>query len=306
MPVYNDLTGWVPMTAEQRQRMHAYLDRRQGAHRFGDLAPQLAGTSDGKLCTPYKSVLKFDPKHYEQYQQRSDCVSWGTCRACDISRAVEIHIAGQPEEWVARGATEWVYGARGTTSDSGMYSGQATEHVCERGYLVRQKYPFADLTNYNPDLAVRLGGGFPSEMVAEAGKHKFRYWAKIETVQQACDAIANGYGLHNGANYIVGDRDQDGVAQYAGPAAHDMAAGFCDCRIMARRLLGIINSWPKNWISGGIPDWARDDGDDFANRFFIDERLAKHVIETGDCYAVGDFDGFPLRELPDYGSIAFL
>ena len=93
---------------------------------FGDASSRITDSGKGKLSTPYKSVLKFDKKPYEERQVTGDCVSHGTRNACDISRAVEIDILGEKESWVARGATEAIYGARGW-SGQGMTGSKAAE-----------------------------------------------------------------------------------------------------------------------------------------------------------------------------------
>ena len=80
---------------------------------FGSASKKINGSGKGKLCTPYKSVLKFDKNPYNERQTTGDCVSHGTRNACDISRAVEIDVHSQRESWISRGATEGIYGARG-------------------------------------------------------------------------------------------------------------------------------------------------------------------------------------------------
>ena len=104
---------------------------------FGDASAKITNSGKGKLSLPYKSVLKFDKKAYEERQVTGDCVSHGTRSACDISRAVEIDIHGEKEGWIARGATEAIYGARGWSGE-GMTGSKAAEFVSKiGGILVR-------------------------------------------------------------------------------------------------------------------------------------------------------------------------
>ena len=72
---------------------------------FGAAAYDLYGDGEGKISLPFKSLLKFDPAFgpYER-QTTGDCVSHSTRNAVDITRAVEIDIKGDNEEFVARGA----------------------------------------------------------------------------------------------------------------------------------------------------------------------------------------------------------
>ena len=100
---------------------------------FGDATgKRFSNSGKGKLSTPYKSDLKFDNKAYEERQTTGDCVSHGTRNACDLSRAVEIDVEGEREAWIARGATEAIYGARGH-SGQGMSCARAAEFVSKNG-----------------------------------------------------------------------------------------------------------------------------------------------------------------------------
>ena len=77
---------------------------------FKDGAKKIKNSGKGKLSTPFMSVLKFDKNAYIERQTTGDCVSHATRNACDITRAVEIDIKGDKESWIARGATEAIYG----------------------------------------------------------------------------------------------------------------------------------------------------------------------------------------------------
>lgn len=307
MPHYPNLTGYIPTPPAELEKLYQALTDLQGSHLFRDLAPHLRGTAKGKLSLPYKSVLKFDRTIYKrEWQLTNDCTSWGTVRAADASRAVEIDIKGDPEEWVAPGATEWVYWARGYAGDGGMDPARSIAHLTQRGYLVRKNYPgFMDLSKYSPRTAAMYGASLPQGGVAAAEANKFRYWAKIESVEEAADALANGYGLFQGSNHIVGNRNSEGIAEYAGPSNHAQAICGCDYTREDPTFTG-INSWPPDWISGGIPEWARDDGDGFANRYQMRSKLVDWIIKTGQIFAIGEFNGFPRRNLPDYGSANYL
>lgn len=307
MPHYQNLTGYNPTPPDQKEKLFQALSDLQGSHLFRDLAPHLRGTAKGKLSLPYKSVLKFDRTLYQrEWQLTNDCNSWATIRACDTSRAVEIDIKGDSEEWVAPGATEWVYWARGYRADAGMNPAQSIGLLINKGYLIRKNYPgFMDLTKYNPRVAAMYGDHLPQGGIAAAESNKFRYWAKIESVEEAADALANGYGLFQGSNHIVGNRNEQGVAEYSGPCSHAQAILACDYTREDPLFMG-TNSWPTNWISGGIPEWAKDDGDNFANRYLFRAKLMDWIIKTGEVFAIGDFDGFPRKNLLDYGSASYL
>lgn len=307
MPHYLDLTGYIPTTPAERDKLYQDLTDRQGSHLFRDLAPHLRGTAKGKLSLPYRSVLKMDPTIYKrEWQGTNDCNSWATVRAADASRAVEIDIRGEPEEWVAPGATEWIYWGRGSRANAGMNPAQSIGILINKGYLIRKNYPgFMDLSKYDARVAAQYGDHLPQGGIDAAATNKFRYFAKIESVEEAADALGNGYGLFQGSNQIVGNRNAEGIAEYSGPCSHAQGILGCDYTRDDPTFTG-VNSWPPDWIHGGIPEWARGDGDDFANRYQMRSKLVDWIIKTGEVFTVGEFDGFPRKNLPDYGSASYL
>ena len=74
---------------------------------FGAAAYDLFGAGEGKLSRPFLSLLKYDNKFGPSERQTTgDCVSHSTRNAIDITRAVEIDIKGDNEEFVCRSATK--------------------------------------------------------------------------------------------------------------------------------------------------------------------------------------------------------
>ena len=148
---------------------------------FGASAYNLFGTGEGKVALPFKSLLKFDPSFGPSERQvQGDCVSHSTRNAVDVTRSCEI-IGGQREEFVARGATEAIYGARGHGGE-GMSCSVASRFVNQNGgILVRKKYGEYDLSEYSA-VGGRWGrSGVPNELVKEAKKHQVKTISLINT-----------------------------------------------------------------------------------------------------------------------------
>jgi hypothetical protein len=270
---------------------------------FGDGAKRIKNSGKGKLSLPYKSVLKFDKNAYIERQTTGDCVSHGTRSACDISRAVEIDIKGDKESWIARGATEAIYGARGH-SGQGMSCARAADFVSKSGgILVRKNYPgIADFSKYNGNLGAGWGArGLPDKVIDEADNHQIRTVSLIRTVEEARDALANGYGLAVCSSYgFSNKRDSKGFARVSGSWAHCMAWIACDDTNGEPAFL-VQNSWGK-WNDGGHPEWGPiPDGS-----FLIHADTAEGMLRQNGSYAFSDFDGFPPQKLPDYGFVDYL
>lgn len=270
---------------------------------FSDGAKKIKNTGKGKLSTPYKSVLKFDKNPYNERQTTGDCVSHGTRNACDISRAVEIDLHGQREGWVARGATEAIYGARGWAGQ-GMSCARAAEFVSKiGGIVVRKNYPgIADFTKYNGNLGAGWGGrGLPDKVIDLSNDHQIRTVSLIKTVEEARDALANGYGIAVCSNYgFSSKRDSKGFARVSGNWAHCMAWIACDDTGSEPAFL-VQNSWGK-WNDGGHPAWGPiPDGS-----FLIHADVAEGMLSQSGAYAFSEFDGFPMQKLPSYGFESYL
>lgn len=265
---------------------------------FGDASRKIKNSGKGKLSTPYKSVLKFDKNPYNERQTTGDCVSHGTRNACDISRAVEIDVHKEREGWIARGATEAIYGARGW-SGQGMSCARAAEFVSHiGGVVVRKNYPgIADFTKYNGSLGAGWGGrGLPDKVIDLANDHQVKTVSLVKSVEEARDALSNGYGLAVCSNYgFNSKRDKKGFANTSGSWAHCMAWIACDDTGDEPAFL-VQNSWGK-WNDGGHPEWGPiPDGS-----FLIHADVAEGMLKQNGSYAFSNFDGFPLQKLPSYG-----
>lgn len=265
---------------------------------FKDGAKKIKTSGKGKLSTPYKSLLKFDKKAFDERQTTGDCVSHGTRNACDISRAVEIDIKKEREGWIARGATEAIYGARGH-GGQGMSCSRAATFVSQSGgIVVRKNYPgVADFSKYNGNLGAGWGGrGLPDKVIDLANDHQIKTVSLVKTLEEARDALANGYGLAVCSNVgFSNKRDKNGIAKRSGSWAHCMAWVACD-DTGSEPLFLVQNSWGK-WNDGGHPSWGPiPDGS-----FLITAEVAANMLAQNGSYAFSEFDGFPVQKLPDYG-----
>lgn len=265
---------------------------------FSDGARRIKDSGKGKLSTPFKSVLKFDKNAYIERQTTGDCVSHAVRSGCDVTRAVEIDVKGDQESWVARGATEAIYGCRGH-SGQGMSCSRAASFVSKNGgVLVRKNYPgIIDLSKYDSRIGSGWGSrGVPDKVVDEANDHQIRTVSLVKTVEEARDALANGYGLAVCSNYGFSNRrDNKGFARKSGSWAHAMAWTACDDTNGELSFL-VQNSWGK-WNSGGHPEWGPiPDGS-----FLIHADVAAGMLRQNGAYAFSDFNGFPPQKLPNYG-----
>ena len=269
---------------------------------FGATAYRLYGSGEGKLSLPFKSLLKFDPNFGPSERQTTgDCVAHSTRNAVDITRAVEIDINKEPESFEARGANEAIYQSRGHRGQ-GMTCSSAAKYVHSKGgVLIRKDYGKVDLSKYNSDLGARHK--IPSSIyTTEAKTHQVKTISLITTVQEARDALSNGYAISVCSGYgFSSRRDNKGIAKRSSGWNHAMAWIACDdtYKRFKETLFLVQNSWGK-WNSGPRVH------DQPEGSFWIRERDARGMLAQQGAWVFSDVDGFPARSLPDYGTTSYL
>lgn len=266
-------------------------------------APDIRGTGAGQVAPLWKSVLKYAPHAFKEAQTTGDCVSHGSRNARDITRAVEIHLKGEPEDFLECGATEPTYGCRGH-GGQGMDPARATRFEVETGWLIRQNYPgIVDLSVYNASIGIRWGSrGVPEDVKKLCNEHKIGRFIKINSVEEAKDALFNGYGIHSGQNIgLAKTSDERGITRRSGSWNHDMCcSGFDDTKTFYPVCVFFIqNSWGK-WNSA--PQRQPPYGPLQPGSAAIDEELFAQFVRAGSMFAYADAQGFRKKDLPNWGA----
>jgi len=266
---------------------------------FGAAAYDLRESGSGKVSLPFKSLLRFDPQFGPvESQTTGDCVSHATRNAVDVTRAVEIDIKKEPEAFVARGATEGIYGSRGHNGQ-GMSCSRAARFVGEEGgILLRKNYEdLVDLSTYNSSIGAKWGRrGVPPKIEEVARMHQVLTVSLVTTVREARDALANGYALSVCSGHgFSSRRDENGYARKKGSWSHAMAWIACnDTKKHGGPGFLVQNSWGA-WNGGGTSY------DQPAGSFWINYDTAEDMLSANGSWVFSNVNGFPPRKLPDYG-----
>ena len=274
------------------------------ARLFADAAGHLAGIGKGKMALLWRSRERYDPGAFgQEAQRRGSCVSHGSRNAREVTRCVEIHIKGEPEEFYKRTATEPTYAARGYRGE-GMDPAKAAEFEHDYGFLFRQRYPFADLSQLNEGIAE--ASLLTEELLAECKKHNVGQWVAPTTVDQVKDLLFAGYGLHSGQNFGVRPTsDSRGIAIPSGSWSHDMATvGYDDTREAYPECVFLVaNSWarwnapPKVWPEDRYGPWPE------GSFWLAEDVYERHFVGSRSIFAYCDIKGVPQKKLPDYGNL---
>ena len=158
-----------------------------------------------------------------------------------------------------------------------------------------------DLSKY--DSSTGASHKIPDEVyIKEAQKHQVKTISMITTVEEARDALANGYAISVCSGYgFSSKRESNGIAKKSGGWSHAMCwTASDDTRTVHNETLFLVqNSWGA-WNSGpkshGQPDGS----------FWIREKDARGMLASKGSWVFSDVDGFPARELPDYGTSTYL
>jgi hypothetical protein len=237
-----------------------------------------------------------------------NCTSHCSRNARDTSRAVEILVNGEPEDFYKRGATEPTYGARGH-GGAGMSPARAAMFENKTGFLVRKKYDLVDLSVYKGSIGARWGSrGVPEDVQKLCNENKVGTIRQIRSVSDARDALFNGYALASGQHAAwSADTDKDHVHRRISPGwNHAMATVGMDFtkKFWPFNVFFIANSWgswnqaPRDWPAD-YPPWV-------PGMIVTKEDDWEVCVRSEDCYAYGNVDGFPPQKLPDFGAIGLL
>lgn len=190
--------------------------------KFSTAGLMLRNTGSGKLSLPYKSVIKLSKDTaYKERQICGDCVSHGSRNAVDLTRAVQIDTKHTMEGFDTVGATEAIYGSRNNGGE-GMSCSTAAEFVHSRGgVILRKNYPGVyDLTQYKGDIGWG-SRGIPANVIELCKQHPVKTITQINNINEARDALANGYGIAVCSNQgFSAQRDDKGFCRPQGNWGH--------------------------------------------------------------------------------------
>jgi hypothetical protein len=271
---------------------------------FYGAAYPLKDTGAGKVVLLYPYLAQYFNGKFPIHQQTiGDCVSQGWGLGIDILKTIEIHVAGEAEEFPGEDATEIIYAGsrveigRGACGYAdGAIGSWAAQFVTRYGTLKRAKYGPLDLTEYNGETARTLGApnaGVPDPLEPQCREHPVKTTSLVRSYNEARDSIANGYPVPacSGIGFDGQPRrDSDGFLRRNGTWQHCMLFAAVDDDYKRPGLL-CINSWGPNWVTGP----KRHDQPE--GSFWVDADTVDIMLREGDSFAISGYLGYPAQEL---------
>jgi hypothetical protein len=271
--------------------------------------PNIKGSGKGKRALLWQYATKLDKRCFTEKQTTGDCVSHGSRNARDMTRATEILVKKEPEDWFSMGATEPTYGARGHGGE-GMAPARASQFERDVGFLVRTNYEgVVDLSKYNSSIGSRWGSsGVPGNVKELCRKNKVGVITNVRTQDDLMDAMFNGYAAHSGqyASWAASPNSKNIHTRTPGGWNHDMAIAGYDSTLeyWPFTVWFIQNSWGP-W-NQPIKDWPKDYPPCPPGMIVTSAEDFNVCVDNGDCWTYGSVDGFPPQRLPDFGTIGML
>lgn len=296
-------TGWINNIEARKQFVedNRYPFLRQNLK-------HIKGTGKGKKVLLWKLFEQITGRPLVPHSQTiGDCIGHAYGLGIDVMTAVQILMHRQPEQWVAKSATEIIYAGsrievgKGRISKDGSTGVWAAEFIRKWGVLLRKSYLNGkfDYTTYDGQLARTLGkrgAGVPDALEPLCKLHPVKTCTLVNSWEECRDALANGYPVIMCSNIgFTAKRDRDGFLRRSRKSwSHAMVLiGVDDEHRRAGAL--VQNSWGGDvWVSGpkrhGQPDGS----------FWCDASIIDAAMKQGDSIALSGYVGYPRQDIPDY------
>lgn len=290
--------GWMDDPESRR-----YFIKNNANPYLSQVNEEIKGTGAGKIALLWLFLEQATGSQLIPHEQGiGDCVSHSYGLGVDILTAIQIIKRNSPQRWVAKAATEIIYGGSrveiGRKEYGKNFGGDgstgtlAAEFIKRYGILLRQKYLDKwDFTDYDGQLARQLGrNGVPDELEPLCKIHPVGCVTLVRSWEEARDCIYNGYPITLSSSQgfsTKSGRDSEGfLVPSRRPWMHSMLlAGIDDSHTRPGGL--IINSWGTNWIKGPIRH------NQPLGSFWADASVVDRMCKQGDSIALSCYAGYP-------------
>lgn len=238
-----------------------------------------------------------------------NCVSFGLKNAVEYLQASEILIKNDNEEFkyvhpsYFYGISRYQIGYKKYKSNlyrsgDGSVGSWAFEGIQEYGTLFNDT---EGAPKYSANVAKDYGrNGPPSNLIEVAKQYKATHGdvdsALVRTVDEAVVALQNYYPITVASNVgFTMDPQSNGYHNQSGSWAHQMC--ICYFNYEPELHFGILNSWGDS--HGTIKDFTTNEQWPIG-MLRVKASAVSKMLSQRDSFAIGGFEGFKKRELPDH------
>jgi hypothetical protein len=251
-------------------------------------------------------------------QPRGDCTRWGKQHGADVL-AANLYAAGKITRPEAQCAGESIYGfAKCELVNSYRYHGDGStswavsEAAHKFGYLLRQLYEqgrdridLREETDYSGEWGTK-GRGVPDWLEPYAAKHRMADRLDVADAMEAAKLITSGYPVdYAGYAPWPRTRDGDGMGTKFSRGAHMMELTGVRWEGEKPYAFWCANTGHGKHVSGPkgpipVPDAYAECGG------WIEASIVDKILRGGRCCAHTMVLGWPVLDLPDWGSHLYL
>lgn len=290
----------------------------------------LHGVGAGKRCLPFRLVMEISPTAFSSYQVYNNCLAW--CFRANMASIAAYDIAArfEPQAWEADPGTAVCYAFRGSRGDTGMTLDRGAWVATNCGVQLRKpyvggRYDFTRQTE-DEDAGYRWGGtGAPKDLLEELAPNKVKQVGEVRDEQAVKDAIFLGGSIMTGSSLTSTDGDPIGGLKGIGGHAQAMI-GYDDTdefrawyqSVTGKKLTDWVAIFDQSWPEGACaktknwPEhlWGAKPAGAFvlkgADAMQLIRQSPKYSADSQGARVFNSVEGFPLRELPDWGSKYYL
>jgi hypothetical protein len=298
---YNDAThqqmlcGWAPHPED----VEAIL-KTLPAPLFGDAAPHLAGTWDGKSDIKlWDACIKVTGANLPADKQTiGDCVSHGHARGIDYLQCVQIALnkanINEFVEGKESAMSEGLYGNMRKRAGQLSYSDGASG-IWAVDSLLKDGCPVRNGKPYDGSLAKSYGAkGTPDAIYQSGVSRLLKQYILVKTPDEAADLLSNGYPITICSNQgFTMKRDADGICEASGSWSHCMLI-IGMLMTAGVRTFVILQSWGQNTPSGPVTRNMPD------NSFCCRESAFTRILNARDSYGLTSIPGFPSQDIMNF------
>jgi len=235
-------------------------------------------------------------------QEDGDCVSQAIC--CGVTKVLCVQAVRSGQHTVHRAYPPYQYGASRVWVGKGRIGSGAGSIVAWAAQAISDPtmgiLAFDDpgVPPYSGAIAKAWGAKGPPEAFRAIAKARvIKTVSPIKTVEEARDAICNGYPVPFGAMFgtnTIRPRDGRMVAVRDARWAHAMCMVAYDGSLgEGKEYIYILNSWGED--AHPAPLQGEPPGG-----FWVTLKDADWICRTGDAWAISNLEGFPARKLIDW------
>jgi hypothetical protein len=279
----------------------------------------IVGSGKGKRSVLFQATMKVHPQTLAGSQDYGNCTSWMTREMTGTLMAI-AHLLGTAQHPEDRPGTAVVYGSRGHSSQ-GMALSTAMSVIHNKGIQLEAAYCDGryDLSTERADESAgnSWGRSGPPGCILEAiHNDRVDQVSAVRDVDAAMDLLASGYPIGTGSTLTGGSGDPICSLKRIGGHAqaclgYDDTDEFRDWykqatgKTLREAVFLMDQSW-GNWNS--LSHYPEHLWGPACEGLWVVTRsdFGKIINDWGNAYAIADLVGFPLREIPDWGSSEYL